>query len=109
MKAAVLTVSDGVARGEREDRSGDLLAELLAEEGFDVERRVVPDEREPIAEALVALARAGIRVEGAAAAGLAALPQLQDIDGPIVLIVTGRNIEDELFTRALERPETFPD
>ncbi len=58
MKAAVLTVSDGVARGEREDRSGDLLAELLAEEGFDVERRVVPDEREPIAEALVALAGA---------------------------------------------------
>jgi molybdopterin adenylyltransferase len=56
VKAAVLTVSDGVARGEREDRSGDLLAELLTEEGFDVERRVVPDEREEIAAALVALA-----------------------------------------------------
>jgi molybdopterin adenylyltransferase len=56
VKAAVLTVSDGVARGEREDRSGDLLAELLAEEGFDVERRVVADEREEIAAALVALA-----------------------------------------------------
>ena len=45
MKAVVLTVSDGVARGERDDRSGDLLAELLGEDGFDVERRVVPDER----------------------------------------------------------------
>jgi molybdopterin adenylyltransferase len=56
VKAAVLTVSDGVARGEREDRSGDQLAELLTEEGFDVERRVVPDEREEIAAALVALA-----------------------------------------------------
>jgi molybdenum cofactor synthesis domain-containing protein len=49
-------VSDGVARGERDDRSGDLLAELLTEEGFDVERRVVPDEREEIAAALVAIA-----------------------------------------------------
>ena len=56
MKAAVLTVSDGVARGEREDRSGDLLVELLAGDGFDVERRVVPDEREEIAAALVSLA-----------------------------------------------------
>ena len=56
MKVAVLTVSDGVARGERDDRSGDLLAELLAGEGFDVERRVVPDEREVITGALVSLA-----------------------------------------------------
>jgi molybdopterin adenylyltransferase len=52
MKAAVLTVSDGVSSGEREDGSGDLLAGLLAEDGFDVERRVVPDDRETIAEAL---------------------------------------------------------
>jgi molybdenum cofactor synthesis domain-containing protein len=50
--AAVLTVSDGVAAGEREDRSGDLLAELLAGEGYEVVRRVVPDEREAIARAL---------------------------------------------------------
>jgi molybdopterin adenylyltransferase len=52
MKAAVLTVSDGVSSGDREDGSGDLLAGLLAEDGFDVERRVVPDDRETIAEAL---------------------------------------------------------
>ena len=51
MKAAVLTVSDGVAAGVREDTSGDLLAELLAGEGFEVERRVVPDERAEIAAA----------------------------------------------------------
>ena len=56
MKAAVLTVSDGVTAGTREDRSGDALAELLAGEGFDVERRIVPDERDRIAEALVELA-----------------------------------------------------
>ncbi|HLB04274.1 MAG TPA: molybdenum cofactor synthesis domain-containing protein, partial [Gaiellaceae bacterium] len=55
-KAAVLTVSDGVSQGVREDRSGDLLAELLAAEGYEVVRRVVPDEREEIAAALRELA-----------------------------------------------------
>ena len=71
MKAAVLTVSDGVARGEREDRSGDLLIELLAGEGFDVERRVVPDEREEIAAALVALAESSRLVLTTGGTGLA--------------------------------------
>ncbi|HVP75517.1 MAG TPA: MogA/MoaB family molybdenum cofactor biosynthesis protein [Gaiellaceae bacterium] len=53
----MLTVSDGVVAGTREDRSGDLLVELLLGEGFDVARRVVPDERDKIAEALRELAR----------------------------------------------------
>lgn len=52
MRAAVLTVSDGVHAGEREDRSGDALEELLREDGFDVDRRVVQDERADIASAL---------------------------------------------------------
>jgi len=56
MKAAVLTVSDGVSAGERADQSGDLLAELLVAEGYEVERRVVPDDRETIADAIVELA-----------------------------------------------------
>ena len=56
MKAAVLTVSDGVAAGERDDASGDLLVELLGAEGYEVERRVVPDDREAIADAIVELA-----------------------------------------------------
>ena len=56
MKAAVLTVSDGVDMGEREDKSGDLLDELLRGEGFAVTRRVVPDERDAIAEAIEELA-----------------------------------------------------
>ena len=56
MTAAVLTVSDGVAAGEREDRSGDLLVELLTEEGYEIVRRVVPDERDEIARALEELA-----------------------------------------------------
>ena len=57
MKAAVLTVSDGVAAGEREDKSGKLLVELLEAEGFDVEHRVVPDDRPQIAAAIRELAR----------------------------------------------------
>ncbi len=56
MRAAVLTVSDGVSAGEREDRSGEVLAELLGGEGYEVERRIVPDERTAIAEALRELA-----------------------------------------------------
>ena len=52
----MLTVSDGVVAGTREDRSGDLLEQLLRGEGYDVERRVVPDERDEIASALRRLA-----------------------------------------------------
>jgi molybdopterin adenylyltransferase len=52
VRAAVLTVSDGVARGERADESGAVLEQLLAADGYDVVRRVVPDERSEIAEAI---------------------------------------------------------
>jgi len=56
VKTAVLTVSDGVAAGTREDASGDLLAVLLAADGYEVSRRTVPDERTAIAAALLELA-----------------------------------------------------
>ena len=56
MTAAVLTVSDGVHAGERDDASGDALEELLRADGFDVVRRVVPDDRTAISEAIDALA-----------------------------------------------------
>jgi molybdopterin adenylyltransferase len=56
VRAAVLTVSDGVSRGEREDRSGDTLEGLLRNQGYEVVRRVVPDERETIGIALTELA-----------------------------------------------------
>ena len=56
MRAAVLTVSDGVVAGTREDRSGDTLTGLLEADGFDVERRVVADEAGEIATAITELA-----------------------------------------------------
>jgi molybdenum cofactor synthesis domain-containing protein len=57
VRAAVVTVSDGVAAGEREDKSGALLVELLEGERYDVEHRVVPDERPKIAAAIRELAQ----------------------------------------------------
>ena len=62
MNAAVLTVSDGVSAGVRDDRSGDVLAELLGGEGFEVERRVVADDATKIADAIRALADGGARL-----------------------------------------------
>ncbi|MFL5946742.1 MAG: molybdenum cofactor biosynthesis protein B [Gaiellaceae bacterium] len=57
MKAAVVTISDGVAAGERDDESGALLVQLLEAERYDVEHRVVPDERPKIAAAIRELAQ----------------------------------------------------
>ena len=87
MKAAVLTVSDGVAAGERDDASGDLLAELLAAEGFEVERRIVPDDREGIADAIVELAEDASLVLTTGGTGL----------GP-------RDVTPEATAEVLERP-----
>ena len=51
--AKVLTVSDGVIAGTREDRSGDALVEALGEGGFEiVDRRVVADGVDSVASAL---------------------------------------------------------
>jgi molybdenum cofactor biosynthesis protein B len=56
MNAAVVTVSDRVSRGDAEDSSGDALEELLRADGYDVARRVVPDEVDEIAAAIEELA-----------------------------------------------------
>jgi molybdopterin adenylyltransferase len=57
MKAAVITVSDGVSAGERDDESGAILIELLETEHYEVEHRVVADERAQIAAAIRELAQ----------------------------------------------------
>jgi threonine dehydratase len=71
-------------------------------------RMVLVSERR-IAEAVGEYASAGVRAEGAAAAALAAVPDLDDLGDPLVLVVTGRNIDDELFRQACEHPDSFPD
>jgi molybdenum cofactor synthesis domain-containing protein len=50
----VLTISDGVSGGTRDDASGAALAERLEQLGFAVTRQVVADEMDAIAQAVVA-------------------------------------------------------
>jgi molybdopterin adenylyltransferase len=87
VKAAVLTVSDGVAEGSREDASGELLTELLTSDGYEVERRVVPDDRDAIAEAIAELAEEAALVLTTGGTGL----------GP-------RDVTPEATGDVLERP-----
>jgi molybdopterin adenylyltransferase len=87
MRAAVLTVSDGVARGERADASGDLLAGQLADDGYDVERRTVPDDRDAIAAAIQELAREAPLVLTTGGTGLAP----RDVTPEATLDVLDRN------------------
>ena len=57
IRAGVLTISDRVAAGTREDAGGSALCELLEAAGAEiVSRAVVADEREPISAALRAMA-----------------------------------------------------
>jgi threonine dehydratase len=65
-------------------------------------------ERE-IAHAVRDYAAGGIRVEGAAGSALAAFRQLSACEAPTVLVVTGRNIDDDLHRRCVEDPDSFPD
>jgi len=55
-RATVVTASDGVHQGTREDGSGAAVAQLLEGAGFSVTREVVPDDRGHIAALLVRLA-----------------------------------------------------
>ena len=72
MKAAVLTVSDRASRGEADDRSGEALEELLAGDGYEVIRRLVPDEADEIAAAIRELAEEAALVLTTGGTGLAA-------------------------------------
>jgi threonine dehydratase len=72
-----------------------------------VDRMLAVSER-GIAGAVAAFDGAGIRAEPAAGAALAALEQVDDVDAPIVLIVTGGNIDEELLARCRDDPESFP-
>ena len=53
MKAAVLTISTTLARGEGEDKSGPALVELCEAAGLEVVHEVVADDRDQIKRALM--------------------------------------------------------
>ena len=89
MRVAVLTISDGVHSGAREDLSGEVLAERATGAGHDVVwRGVLPDERDRIAERFA---------------------QLCDEDAADVVVSTGgtgfapRDVTPEAARAALER------
>lgn len=53
IRAIVITVSDACSRGEREDASGQALAQLLRDIGAEiVETKIVSDDLEPLSELL---------------------------------------------------------
>lgn len=52
--AVVITVSDGVSAGAREDGSGEVLQRMLTERGYSVTRDLVPDDADRIRDAIVA-------------------------------------------------------
>lgn len=62
LSALVLTVSDGVSAGTREDRSGEVLAERLSGLGYEVTRHLVADEPTRIAAIVAEAADSGIRL-----------------------------------------------
>ena len=86
VRAFVLTVSDGVNAGKREDKSGVALGELLAASGFAVTRSVVADEEDEIENAI-----------------------RQALDGNELIVTTGgtgfgpRDVTPEATSRVIER------
>lgn len=54
--AVVITVSDGVSAGIREDGSGEALEQMLSAKGYSVTRDLVPDEADRITAAITAAA-----------------------------------------------------
>lgn len=73
-----------------------------------VDRMVRVSER-AIAEALATCHDAGVEVEPSASAAVAGLRELPDIaaGGPVVLVMTGRNVDDALVKRAHDDLESF--
>ncbi len=54
IRAGVLTISDKGFRGQRKDKSGPLIAEILTKSGYRVEKQgIVPDDTERIVDCLI--------------------------------------------------------
>lgn len=74
LTAAVVTVSDSCAHGERQDASGPAVAELLSTSGFDVVgREIVADDSNQIQTALIKLAKRARLIVTTGGTGIAEL------------------------------------
>jgi molybdopterin adenylyltransferase len=86
LDAKVLTVSDGVVAGTREDRSGQALSDLLRDAGWTVvERRVVSDGADVVAGALRELS-AGFRGVVVTTGGTGFAPRDQTPEGTVAVL-----------------------
>jgi molybdopterin adenylyltransferase len=85
--AKVLTVSDGVVAGTRDDRSGEALAAALGAAGFDVvERRVCADGADVVAAALRDLCGGGFAGVVVTTGGTGFAPRDQTPEGTLAVL-----------------------
>src|SRR5215831_4287271 len=105
-RAAVLTISDSCARGERNDLSGPAVADSLQEHHFSVvETRVVADDHAAIQKAIIELARKARLVVTTGGTGIAA----RDVTPEATRAVCGRMLDgvSERMRRDGERKTPF--
>lgn len=105
-RAAVLTVSDSCARGERDDASGPAVARTLQEFHFSVvETRVVADDHGLIQKAIVELARKARLVVTTGGTGISA----RDVTPEATRSVCGRMLDgvSERMRREGEKKTPF--
>jgi molybdopterin adenylyltransferase len=105
-RAAVLTISDSCARGERNDLSGPAVAHSLQEHHFSiVETRVVADDHSAIQKAIVELARRARLVVTTGGTGISA----RDVTPEATRSVCGRMLDGvaERMRREGERKTPF--
>lgn len=105
-RAAVLTVSDSCARGERNDLSGPAVANALERHHFSVvETRIVADDHAAIQKAIVELARKARLVVTTGGTGISA----RDLTPEATRSVCGRMLEGvaERMRREGEKKTAF--
>ena len=105
-RAAVLTVSDSCARGERNDLSGPAVASSLQEHHFSVlETRIVADDHGAIQKAIVELARKARLVVTTGGTGISA----RDVTPEATRTVCGRMLDgiSERMRREGEKKTPF--
>src|SRR2546430_17602884 len=105
-RAAVLTISDSCARGERNDLSGPAVAQVLEQHHFTViETRVVADDHAAIQKAIVELARKARLVATTGGTGISA----RDVTPEATRAVCGRMLDgiSERMRREGEKKTPF--